>query len=58
MPAKKKQGHMRSKAQWRYLFATKKSFARRWAHNTPGKKVQRYRNLPKKKRTGRRSRKK
>jgi len=53
MATKKKGGHMRSKQQWKYLFATKKSFARRWAHNTPGKKVQRYRSLPRKKRSGR-----
>ncbi len=28
---------MRSKAQWRFLFATKKPFARRWAHETKSK---------------------
>jgi hypothetical protein len=46
----KGKGRMRSKAQWRFLFATKKPFARRWAHNTPGGKKVRYRKLPKKKR--------
>lgn len=37
---------MRSKAQWRFLFATKKSFARRWAHNTRAG----YKSLPRRKR--------
>lgn len=41
-------GHppIRSKSQWKYLFATHKSFAHRWAHQTPGGKVIRYRRLP------------
>lgn len=40
-------GHrIRSKAQWRFLFATRKSFARRWAHQTPGGPKVRYRRLP------------
>lgn len=38
--------HMQSKAQWRYLFATHKRFARRWAHQTPGGRKVRYRRLP------------
>jgi hypothetical protein len=50
-------GRMRSKAQWRYLFATGKPFARKWAHNTKGGKVKRYRKLPAKKRTSRRGKK-
>lgn len=36
----------RSRAQWRWAFATKKSFARRWAHKTPGGPKVRYRRLP------------
>lgn len=38
-----------SKAQWRWAFATKKTFARRWAHSTPS-----YRTLPRRKHTRRR----
>lgn len=41
---------MRSKAQWRYLFASGKSFARKWAHHTPGGKGKRYKKLPARKR--------
>jgi hypothetical protein len=37
---------IRSKAQWRFLFATHKKFARRWAHMTPGGPKVRYRRLP------------
>ena len=40
-----------SQAQWGYLFANKKPFARRWAHETPGGKGARFRRLPYKKRT-------
>lgn len=36
----------RSKKQWRWAFATKQKFARRWAHETPGGKKVRYRRLP------------
>lgn len=39
---------MRSQAQWKFLFATSKPFARRWAKATPGGKVKRYRKLPNK----------
>lgn len=39
----------RSKKQWRWAFANKKSFARRWARETPGAKGARYRALPTKK---------
>jgi hypothetical protein len=50
MPGKKHSSHsyrgFRSKAQWRWAFATKKSFARRWAHETPGGPKVRYRRLP------------
>jgi hypothetical protein len=48
----KRKGHrggkppIRSKAQWRYLFASHKPFARRWAHMTPGGPKVRYRRLP------------
>jgi hypothetical protein len=38
---------MRSKAQWRFLFATHKPFARRWAHSTPS-----YHALPRRKGKG------
>ncbi|QGJ90044.1 membrane protein [Mycobacterium phage Indlulamithi] len=38
-------GKVRSKAQWRWMFANKKSFARRWAHASKGKA---YKRLPKK----------
>ena len=36
----------RSKAQWKWAFATKQKFARRWAHKTKGGKKTRYRRLP------------
>lgn len=36
----------RSRAQWRWAFATKQPFARRWAHKTPGGKIVRFRRLP------------
>lgn len=36
---------IRSKAQWRFLFATDKPFTRRWAHETPGGVGQRFRKL-------------
>ena len=39
-------GRFRSKAQWRWAFATHKSFAHRWAHATPGGKKVRYHRLP------------
>jgi hypothetical protein len=39
-------GRFRSRAQWRWAFANKKSFARRWARSTPGGKGVRYRRLP------------
>jgi hypothetical protein len=48
--AKQKIGKFRSKAQWRWAFATKQPWARKWAHQTPGGKKVRYRRLPKKKR--------
>lgn len=52
--ARKKRGGgkppFRSKAQWRWAFATKKRWARRWAHKTPGGPKVRYRRLPRKKR--------
>jgi hypothetical protein len=35
-----------SKKQWRWAFATKKTWARRHAHATPGGKKVRYRRLP------------
>ena len=38
---------MKSKAQWRYLFATHKTFARKWSHETPS-----YRALPRRKGKG------
>lgn len=41
------QHRMRSKAQWRFLFATHKPFARRWAHSTPS-----YHALPRRKGKG------
>jgi hypothetical protein len=37
---------MRSRKQWRYLFASGKPFAERWARETPGGKQRRYRRLP------------
>jgi hypothetical protein len=54
---KKNKGY-RSKAQVRWAFANKKSFARRWAHEAKmkkGKKVW-YRRLPEKKRGKRKKR--
>lgn len=48
----------RSKSQWRWAFANKKKFARRWARKTPGGKVKRFRRLPaRKKGSARRKRK-
>ncbi len=41
--------HFHSKAQWRWAFATKKPWARRWARKTPGGKIIRYRRLPRRK---------
>jgi hypothetical protein len=38
---------MKSKAQWRFLFATHKPFARKWAHQTPS-----YKALPRRKGAG------
>lgn len=35
-----------SKAQWRWAFATKKTWAHRHAHATPGGKIIRFRRLP------------
>ena len=35
-----------SKAQWRWAFATKKPWARRHAHRTPGGPKARFRRLP------------
>jgi hypothetical protein len=48
MPGHHKGGSppIRSKKQWRYLFASKKTFAHRWAHMTPGGPKIRYRRLP------------
>lgn len=40
---------MQSQAQWRYLFASGKPFARRWAKETPGGVGRRFRRLPIKK---------
>ena len=37
---------IRSQAQWKFLFATKKPFARRWAHETPGSTGKRFDRLP------------
>lgn len=37
-----------SRAQWAWAFATGQPWARRWAHETPGGKVKRYRKLPNK----------
>jgi hypothetical protein len=36
----------RSKAQWRWAFATKKTWAHKWAHKTPGGPKIRFRRLP------------
>jgi hypothetical protein len=41
----------KSKKQWRWAFANKKSFAHRWAHETAGGKGVRYRRLPASKHT-------
>ncbi|MGI8333460.1 hypothetical protein ACRYCC_26205 [Actinomadura scrupuli] len=46
----------RSKAQWKWAFASKKSFAHRWAHLTPGGPKARYRRLPARKTARRRRR--
>lgn len=55
---KKKKGYkgFRSKAQWRWAFATKQSWARKKAHETPGGPKVRYRRLPKKKHRGKTAR--
>ena len=42
----KSPGPMHSKAQWRFLFATHKPFAHKWAHQTAGGPIVRYRRLP------------
>jgi hypothetical protein len=39
----------KSKNQWKWAFANRKSWARRWARSTPGGKTKRYRRLPRKK---------
>lgn len=39
-------GRMKSKAMWKWAFATHQPFAHRWARNTPGGKDVRYRVLP------------
>lgn len=44
----------RSKKQWKWAFANKKSWARKKAHETKGGKVRRYRRLPASRRSGRR----
>jgi hypothetical protein len=44
-----------SKAQWRWAFATKKKWAHRKAHETPGGPVVRYRRLPARKRARKRA---
>ncbi|WGH21010.1 hypothetical protein SEA_NIBBLES_4 [Gordonia phage Nibbles] len=44
--AKRGAGGFRSKKQWRWAFATKKSWARDKAHKTKGGKGVRYRRLP------------
>lgn len=36
----------KSRAQWRWAFATHQTFARRWAHKTAGGPVVRFRRLP------------
>jgi len=50
MAEKNSPGPMHSQAQWRFLFATKKPFAHKWAHETQaergGPKVA-YHTLPK-----------
>jgi hypothetical protein len=43
---RKSPGSMHSKAQWRFLFATHKTFAHKWAHQTAGGPKVRYRRLP------------
>jgi hypothetical protein len=35
-----------SRAQWRWAWATRQRFARKWSHRTPGPKKVRYRRLP------------
>jgi hypothetical protein len=44
----KSPGPMHSKAQWRFLMATHKTFAHRWAHQVEAEKgkVTGYRSLP------------
>lgn len=49
MPGKKKRGSYRgfkSKAQWRWAFATHQAFAHKKAHQTAGGKKVRYDRLP------------
>lgn len=52
MPKRRHSSHnypgFRSKAQWRLFFASKKlrKYAKKWAHETPGGPVTRYRRLP------------
>lgn len=46
MPQGTHGGGFRSKAQWRWAFATKKPFAHRWAHATEGGPRKRFRRLP------------
>lgn len=38
----------KSRQQWKWCFATGQEFCHRWAHETQGKPVDRYRDLPKK----------
>lgn len=49
-------GRFRSKAQWRYFFANPalRRYARKWARETPGGKVTRFRILPTRKSSRRR----
>lgn len=44
----RKQGKVRSRAQYRWMFATKQPFARRWAHarKRAAGKITGYRTLP------------
>jgi hypothetical protein len=49
-------GGFRSKAQWRWAFATHKSWARKKAHKTPGGPKARYRRLPPRKHARRKAR--
>lgn len=49
-------GGFKSKAQWRWAFATHKTWARKKAHKTPGGKGIRYRRLPARKHARRKAR--